>query len=746
MKYTDPNLRPPALSVLADRIPSTLKERQQWVLWAWVWNKERGEWSKPPRRLDGRNASSTDPKTWGRFDDVWDAYDLDLDHTWDGIGFVLTPDSGIVGVDFDDCLTSNGLEDWARAWVDQLQTYTERSPSGRGLRAFALGHLDGGRKKGGLEIYAAGRYLTCTGQTLSEQHSIEARDEVVQQLWASLAPAPPVQPAHNGDAPAALLLDDQALLEKARKAKNGRDFEALWTGDFARYPSQSEADLALASSLLFWTSGDAIRVDRLFRSSGLMRPKWDQRSGAQTYGERTISSALAKGGEVYSPPAARTSERPHPQIPQTPPDTAESETQAPAGAATWLTPLDAWLDNEEQIDWMIDNLLIRGGLGVLGAKPKVGKTTLLHQLALAVARGVPFLGRRTMQGPVIYLAMEESRGRVIERFRALGGKRGDPIHLLVGPAPEAALTRLWSAVRELGATLAIVDPIQRLTRLEDVNDYAQVSNATDPFIALARETGCAVVFSHHLGKFDRDSGDQLLGSTALFGSVDTAIILRRREGEPVRTIETIQRYGDSWAPTVLGHSPATGASWPMGVAEQYEQRLNCQAVLRILSDHGAPMPHRDLLELTGLRWQTTMRAVEQLIAGGLVGRSGGGVKGSRFTYLLTPLGAEEIDSLPVPVGLVAKYESGGLGNAGNESGNEFSVSQYATDVLPPKGGGKHILPTSSTPSVRLRRDGDIWQVLGVDGEPLGVGLFATQEAAFRWAQGEGLLVIEEVAS
>ncbi len=39
------------------------------------------------------------------------------------------------------------------------------------------------------------------------------------------------------------------------------------------YTSQSEADLALCNFLAFWTGGDAARIDRLFRRSGLYRPK-----------------------------------------------------------------------------------------------------------------------------------------------------------------------------------------------------------------------------------------------------------------------------------------------------------------------------------------------------------------------------------------------------------------------------------------------------------------------------------------
>ncbi|MDR1014933.1 MAG: hypothetical protein LBL86_08175 [Coriobacteriales bacterium] len=59
----------------------------------------------------------------------------------------------------------------------------------------------------------------------------------------------------------------------------------------ANYGSQSEADLALVTRLLYWSGGDMMQADRLFRTSGLMRPKWDERHGAATYGQMTLDAA-----------------------------------------------------------------------------------------------------------------------------------------------------------------------------------------------------------------------------------------------------------------------------------------------------------------------------------------------------------------------------------------------------------------------------------------------------------------------
>jgi len=69
----------------------------------------------------------------------------------------------------------------------------------------------------------------------------------------------------------------------ARRARNGGTFSRLWAGDTSAHGGDdSAADLALCNLLAFWTGRDAERMDRLFRQSGLMREKWDQRHGAQT--------------------------------------------------------------------------------------------------------------------------------------------------------------------------------------------------------------------------------------------------------------------------------------------------------------------------------------------------------------------------------------------------------------------------------------------------------------------------------
>ncbi len=374
-------------------------------------------------------------------------------------------------------------------------------------------------------------------------------------------------------------------------------------------------------------------------------------------------------------------------------ETAQPATEQ-AADQPWLVSLAELLTKPPaDHDWLVEGLLISGGIGLMGAKPKVGKTTLLHQLALCVARGERFLGRQVQAGPVIYLALEEDESWVVKRFRALGARPDDNVHVLVGQAPQQALQKLRAAIEEQQAKLAIVDPIQRLTRLEDINDYAQVSNATDPLIAIARQTGCAFVFSHHLGKLDRDSGDQILGSTALFGSVDVSMIVRKAEAG-VRTLETIQRYGQGLDPVVLGHDPATGASWLLGALDAYQRDQDRQAILDYLADQVAPVPQQELFEGTGLRWQTVAQQLKELMTHRVVERLGAGRRGDPFLYRLRRGGQGNGQGFSNSAQTSGKEsDEAGQGNGqgialvtGNLAGGVSS--EYETGFLAPKGLGK----------------------------------------------------------
>ena len=100
-------------------------------------------------------------------------------------------------------------------------------------------------------------------------------------------------------------MSDEELIGRIKASSNGDRFERLWSGEWqGDHRSQSEADFDLCRTFLaFWTGRNAERMDRLFRQSGLYRPKWHERHGARTYGEITIAKAIGTQSFVCPPSA-----------------------------------------------------------------------------------------------------------------------------------------------------------------------------------------------------------------------------------------------------------------------------------------------------------------------------------------------------------------------------------------------------------------------------------------------------------
>ena len=291
----------------AGAIPTDLIESPHWVVWRW--EQRSGKWTKPPYTAQGRPASSTDPSTWCTFSEAMEAA-VRLHAA--GVGYVLSADDDLIGIDLDHCIDGDGvIAGWASETVAALDSYAELSPSGTGLRVFVRGTLPPeGRKRGNIEIYDRERYLTVTGRRLpSAAATINRRQGAIDALHARTFPATPRAPTVAPNV-TALSRSDADILSLAHNARNGSRFAALWLGDTSAYLSASEADAALVAMLGFWCQGDAGQVDRLFRGSGLMRPKWDERHGAASYGVNTIAGTLAVVHERYTP--GRTALTPQP--------------------------------------------------------------------------------------------------------------------------------------------------------------------------------------------------------------------------------------------------------------------------------------------------------------------------------------------------------------------------------------------------------------------------------------------------
>lgn len=276
-----------------ENIPDEMKAVSQWVCVS-----SNNKIPKDP--ATGMNARANDPSTWGTFDQAITAC---IRFGFEYIGFEFAPP--YFGVDLDHCLDD---VDFCDEFVETLQSYAEISRSGDGLHIICRGVLpDGARRKGGVEMYSEGRYFICTGNIYKDEYKdiVECTDAVKflhnKYLYTPKADVSTPLQDDDDDDDVPVDMDDIEVLDKATNSRSGQAFALLYSGDYSMFPSHSEADLALCNHLAFWTGKNTEQMDRLFRKSGLMRDKWDQQRGGDTYGNITIAKACAGCSDVYTP-------------------------------------------------------------------------------------------------------------------------------------------------------------------------------------------------------------------------------------------------------------------------------------------------------------------------------------------------------------------------------------------------------------------------------------------------------------
>jgi len=282
-------------------------------------------------------------------------------------------------------------------------------------------------------------------------------------------------------------------------------------------------------------------------------------------------------------------------------------------------------------------LLRVGGFSLISAKPKVGKSTIARQLALSVSRGGSFLGRSAIAGKVLYISLEEIRQEIRNHFRILGATGEDNLEIFVGSLPKDPIEWLGVAIKKHKPNLVIIDTLFRITRVVNLNDYAQVTEALDPILELARDNAVHIMGIHHSRKGESSGGDGILGSTAILGSVDNAIMMDRDKTS--QTIKSIQRYGCDIEETHLIFDEST-KSFEMGENKEVKifesHKSNIVNFLRSTNKQVS----RDEIE-SNIKGSTSNKrqSLRELVEEGTVRQSGEGVRGKPHMYSCFPVSA-----------------------------------------------------------------------------------------------------------
>ena len=137
-----------------------------------------------------RRASSTNPATWRSYAEAA-AWFADGHHA--GIGRVIAHGDPYAGVDLDGVRdpASGTMKAPAREILEALDSYSEISPSGDGVKIWVKAQLDRSYVKPGLEIYRGGRYFVVTGQVVVQHGDrVRERQEEILRLIERAFPRP----------------------------------------------------------------------------------------------------------------------------------------------------------------------------------------------------------------------------------------------------------------------------------------------------------------------------------------------------------------------------------------------------------------------------------------------------------------------------------------------------------------------------------------------------------------------------
>ncbi|SOC37062.1 AAA domain-containing protein [Rhizobium subbaraonis] len=203
-----------------------------------------------------------------------------------------------------------------------------------------------------------------------------------------------------------------------------------------------------------------------------------------------------------------------------------------------------WADMDKpgpEHEWLIKGILTRAEVGMCAGPSKSGKSFLVIDAALAIARGTSWFGRRVVKGGVIYQAGEGQKG-LKKRIRAYREDNGispaDPLDFVLLPAridlyhsddhTDALIEecRHWAGTFRAPLELIVIDTWATATPGANENDGKDVSVVLQRAAKLSQATGAAVLIVHHMNA----DGSKVRGHTSILGNLENVLIVRQCEG------------------------------------------------------------------------------------------------------------------------------------------------------------------------------------------------------------------------
>ena len=682
-------------------IPDELKALHRWAPWQAVFNPKRGKFDKLPKSAihPEIGISTAAPEKWFTHDQALTAY-IKSKRMLSGICFVMTGIEGVVGIDMDNCLDANGaVAPWAQEVIRTANSYTEISPSGRGLRIFAMGISDGPdwtNNEVGIEVYVGStpRHLTVSGRLLPGAPTTIAPVTLgfLAGLRGTYGRASTAARLEKKDLPPMPDVLDDALtpaLADIELPPAVRDFltDGDTNGDRSRALHSAAVSILSAGLTMQETlsvlahSHHAIEVamdhrrqdyDRALaylwehhcvaaapkaRPRALTQSDFDDLSGDLDVPVDADDDALVAGGVADDfEDVSKGGNSIHTLAPK------------PVQHKFKIYSAKDYVANVRRLDWFVKGVVPKAELVAIFGASGSGKTFITLDIACRVALGLTWFGIPCRQAKVLYIAAEGASG-MRERMQAWCQYNGKCLNELseslfvLGDQPNLTekddVKALLSSIKGqcAGVELVIADTMAQVTPGANENSGEDMGRFLGFCKAIGRALVATVALVGHSGK---DAGKGLRGWSGVKGALDA-------ECEVIRTNDF-----RALVVTKLKDGKGEGAEYRFTLPEVLlDFDMDDGMVASLVAAHG------DVFEASGVREVAKTEVKDRTRESTL--------KGKRPTAALEWLRAEanagrkEFDTVVLKAELAALFTRKGLLNAGQLARSR--AVELATDAI-----------------------------------------------------------------
>lgn len=658
------------LGLLPQHIPMGLQGQPRFCTWLTRWDDRRKKWDKvptfPSHPVNG--LSTNEHLHWTTCDVALASWRANLGKTFDrkgvkytmaGIGYVMTGPHGVVGIDLDHCVDEHGeIAPWAREVIEAVGSYAERSPSGTGVRIFCCGDIDQHdviNTQVGIEMYSgnSARFLTVTGQHIegTPEDLTTPDPKVIEALVAKYRVAEPVNVnlREQPDILDPLLIENwetTAIDWKARNfLANGTVKDGSAELNYAARALFAEGFVAQAVFSILVHNRHAMDVALRHRRDNYDKAIdyiWEHhclQPEAKQMATHADFAALGDALDAFDKVGqddvieVQATEVPEPMFEalEGPPAPAAAPVQTTT--TFHLTDVIDFLKRSPPV-WLIKRVLPKAALAVLFGKSGSGKSFIALDMAMAMARGVDWRGRKVKRSRVVYVAAEGVAGFRNRIDAYIRHHQLDPAEFakwfkVITRAPNMMdkneSVQLCKDILTWGRVdLVIVDTFAQVTPGANENAGEDMGRALGHCKGINTATGAMVMLVHHAGK-DESKGARGWSGLRAAADVEMSVV----DDGPVRVLEITkqkdgeqgERFGFTLAKVPLGmdedgetydscvcmeaQAPAPGPAAPAPASKPKSAlAMWMDALLQVIDDTG---------QITGLVREEMLEAANDMI-------------------------------------------------------------------------------------------------------------------------------------